>query len=140
VLQGPVEPGQCISIYHEDNGVFSGWVETDPYYPFAKVPTYGGAAPTVSGEGTVEQWVYAAPDSSFITDYGQSNGQFPPEPLLQGMFQATNTYAGQAMPLFDLLQFPLEAYDNATQSTMSVTHVALSGGPYSSSYICKVTP
>ncbi len=109
------------------------------YYPFRGVPRFGGAAPTLSAEGTVEQWVYAGPDVGF--ERNQGTPQFPPEDLLQGMFVAPSSNDDQA-PLFNLLQFPLEAYANATANIVSVTHVhgsagGFSGTAVSSNQVCQ---
>ncbi len=87
------------------------------WYPFRHVPRYGGVAPTVSGEGTVEQWVYGTPDTSFLSPPG-ADGNFPKQTLVNGMFTASNG----TPPLFNPLQFAVEAYHDAN-NYIPVTHV-----------------
>jgi hypothetical protein len=90
----------------------------------------------VSGEGTVEQWVYAGPDSSFVTQFQEADqGQSPAPDLLKSMF-TTQDNQGLNAPLFNLLQFPLEAYQNTASNTISVTHVFESKSGLHSNLIC----
>jgi hypothetical protein len=129
-----VTPYLCQS-YDFNNGTI-----TTPYYPFAKVPRYGGDAPTVDAEGAAEQWVYAGPDSLFVTNPAYTNqAQFPPEDLLQNMFVSQPNF-GLNAPLFNPLQFPLTTYNNTTSNTIGVTHIQFSKQGQSSNNVCQATP
>jgi hypothetical protein len=124
-----VTPYECVQFVSTTAGE-----DPVPYFPFQNVPQFGGAAPTVSGEGSFEQWVYAGPDTRWVISYSYST-QFPPGPLFQKMFQGS---AANPAP-FNLLQFPLEAYANATENTYGVTRAFQSGGLGNSNpFLCQV--
>lgn len=40
-------------------------------------------------------------------------------------------------PLFDSLQFAIEAYNDATTNSTTVTHVPAPGGPYKTTNACQ---
>ena len=76
------------------------------WQPFANVPRYGGAAPAVSGENTVEQWVYARPNTSFLST-ANATASVPTQTLLNLMFTIPAGDPYQTAPLFTPLQFAL---------------------------------
>ncbi len=113
------------------------------WQPFATVNAYGGVAPVVSGEGTLEQWAYAGPDTAFLTGQSETaTGDFPSQSLLNLMFVAPLSDPVQgSQPLFaSPLQFALEAYANATSATINVAHVTETEGLVSSNLICDPSP
>lgn len=108
--------------------VFSnGYIDTiQTWDPFQSVPaSWDGDVPVVSGAGAIESWVYATPDDSVLKDY-LSTASFPSQTLLDAMFTAPQDDPVQTGPLFDPLQFAVEAYDNLTTDTTDVMHVSIS--------------
>ena len=109
--------------------------------PFASVMPSGSVGVSVSGAGSSEQWAYATADDRFLQNK-QFAGQFPSAKLLGLMFKTPSDDPYQAAPLFDPLSFALDAYDNGTTNTETVTHVNStvhnsSGTPVSTNLECK---
>ena len=109
--------------------------------PFASVAPSGSVGVTVSGVGSSEQWAYATADNRFIQNK-QFAGQFPSAKLLGLMFKAPTGDLYQTGPLFDPLSFAIDAYDNGTTNTTTVTHVSSTVhnsdySPVSTNLVCK---
>jgi hypothetical protein len=100
------------------------WIYTGSkaWHPFASVASLGNVGVIVSGTGTVEQWAYATADDRFVQDKDHS-GQFPSAKVLGLMFKTPTDDPYQTEPLFDPLSFALDAYENASTHTETVTHV-----------------
>jgi hypothetical protein len=108
------------------------------WQPFASMPAnFDGDVPVISGEGDTEGWTYAQSNSSFLTN-ANGVGGYPSQDLLNGMFEPY-TYNGQQMPApFNPLQFAVEAYQNLTANTTTVTHTTVSTSGGSSDTGCNV--
>jgi len=117
-----VTPYSCAYFdYHAGTGsVYTYTVGT--WRPFASVAPSGSVGVTVSGAGGTEQWAYATADDRFLQNK-QFAGQFPSAKLLGLMFKTPTGDLYQTGPLFDPLSFALDAYDNGTTNTETVTHV-----------------
>jgi len=136
-----VTPYTCAYFdYHAASGsVYTYTVGT--WRPFASVMPSGSVGVTVSGAGSSEEWAYAAADDRFLQNK-QFAGQFPSAKLLGLMFKTPSDDPYQTAPLFDPLSFALDAYDNGTTNTETVTHVNStvhnsSGTPVSTNLECK---
>ncbi len=121
------------------------WIYTGSkaWHPFASVAPFGNVGVTVSGTGAVEQRAYATADDRFVQDKDHS-GQFPSAKVLGLMFKTPTGDQYQTGPLFDPLSFALDAYDNATAPTETVTHVndsvqKFGGGSWSTNLKCKTS-
>lgn len=121
------------------------WIYTGSkaWHPFASVAPLGNVGVTVSGSGTVEQWAYATADDRFVQDKDHS-GQFPSAKFLGLMFKTPTGDPYQTGPLFDPLSFALDAYDNATAHTETITHVndsvqKFGGGSWTTNLKCKTS-
>jgi hypothetical protein len=121
------------------------WIYTGSraWHPFAAVAPFGNVGVAVSGNGTAEQWAYATADDRFVQDKDHS-AQLPSAKLLGLMFKTPTDDAYQTTPLFDPLSFALDAYDNATTNTETVTHVNDSvdnfgGGKLTTNLKCKTS-
>lgn len=121
------------------------WIYTGSkaWHPFASVAPFGNVGVTVSGNGASEQWAYATADDRFVQDKDHS-GQFPSAKVLGLMFKTPTDDQYQTGPLFDPLSFALDAYDNATANTETVTHVndsvqKFGGGSWSTNLKCKTS-
>ncbi|MFZ0044078.1 MAG: hypothetical protein WAK93_22405 [Solirubrobacteraceae bacterium] len=136
-----VTPYRC-DYFTRTGPVDSPTVGTASWYPFKDVPRFGGAAPVVSGEGTVEQWVYAGYNDGFLTNENVTP-KLPSEDLLQKMFTDwTDQNGDQQPPLFNPLQFAVETYDSAGINTKTVTHVYMSasgGNTAHTNYFCQTS-
>ncbi|HEX4008641.1 MAG TPA: hypothetical protein VHX62_01460 [Solirubrobacteraceae bacterium] len=111
---------------------------TNTWKPFASVAAGGGLAAHVSGEGAVELWAYAGTDG-WLGD-GNRQAQLPPADLLAKMFTDSQDDAGLSAPLFDPLQFAVDAYPSATAPGQGVTHAkqtAQYDSKYSTSDYCQ---
>jgi hypothetical protein len=104
---------------------------TNTWQPFAHVAAHGALTAYVSGEGAVELWAYAGTDN-WLGDANRQ-AQLPPADLLANMFSDPQDDAGLDRPLFDPLQFAVEAYPSATTPGQGVTHVKQTA-PYQSNY------
>ena len=120
LLADDVTPYQCVTFGAQGD---LGELIKIPWQPFSRVQRFGGAAPIVSGEGSFEQWVYAGPDNGFLKT-SAATAQLPGESLLANMFTPwTDDNKVSHPPLFNILQFALETYANATTNTQAVTHI-----------------
>jgi len=88
--------------------------------PFANVAPRGALTAHVTGQGTTELWAYAGTDN-WLGD-GNRQAQLPPVSLLNKMFTDPQDDAGLNTPLFNPLQFALEAYPAAAAPGQGVTH------------------
>ena len=138
-----VTPYTCAYFdYHAASGsVYTYTVGT--WRPLAPVAPLGSVGLTVSGAGSSEQWAYATADDRFLQDK-QFAGQFPSAKLLGLMFKTPSDDPYQTEPLFDPLSFALDAYDNGTTNTATVTHVNStvhnsSGTPVSTNLQCQTS-
>jgi hypothetical protein len=88
---------------------------------------------------TPEQWVYAGPDDSFLANTDNRSAVLPGQSLLSDLFvnPPPESAAGSTQPLFNPLQFDVEAYDNATQNSTTVTHQTLTDSGASTNLICE---
>ncbi|HTX11305.1 MAG TPA: hypothetical protein VME22_21975 [Solirubrobacteraceae bacterium] len=119
------------------------WIYTGAktWHPFGSAAQFGSVGVTVSGTGATEQWAYATSDNRFVQDKDHA-GQLAPAKLLGLMFKTPSNDQYQTAPLFDPLSFALEAYDNATANTQTVTHVndsvdKFGGGKLTTNLKCK---
>jgi hypothetical protein len=115
-----------------------GWA-SQTWRPFLGSPGGGAVGLAVTGGGaTTEAWPFAVPDSSLFTT-PKRTGQYPTTSLLQALFVIHPSLAENVTataPLFNPLQFALEAYANATSKTTTVTHQSASGGQYTTNNDC----
>ncbi|MGO9960532.1 MAG: hypothetical protein ACLP50_31925 [Solirubrobacteraceae bacterium] len=111
----------------------------DSWQPFASIPAnYDGDVPVVNGAGAVEPWVYAGADSSFLTN-ANGTGQYPGQDLLNAIFATPPSDPIQSAPLFNPLQFAVEAYNNLTTHTTTVTHTTVKATGATSDTYCQAT-
>jgi hypothetical protein len=97
--------------------------------PFSNVSAQGSFTPTVSVQGTQEHWVYSASDNWYGGAIDADTKAVLPAPgLVDQMFSDPQTDAGLSTPLFNPLQFDLEAYPGASPG-QPVAHVKSAATP-----------
>ena len=69
-----------------------------------------------------EQWLFATDNLNVLTQWGLPPAQVPGTTLLNQMF-GPSTDDIQTGPLFNPVEFAVEAYRNGAQTTIHVTHV-----------------
>jgi len=128
----PANPAdyQCSSL---DNGYFVDW------NPFSTVQQqYGFVHVTTSSSGATEDWTYATPDTAPLSHINKTVST-PSEALLAKIFglpKEGSTLQVAGSPLFDGIEFAIEAYGNGTASTITVTHSSGGGGKRKTNLIC----
>jgi hypothetical protein len=106
--------------------------------PFVGVAAQGSLAPVTFG-GSRQPWVYATPNHDFLI-YPTAKGQFPNQKLLADMFTNPPTDSPDDAPLFNPLDFALEAYGDAQSSNVTyVTHTTSKVQPQSTNNFCTIT-
>jgi len=122
---------QCSTLYNEY------WVNWSPFSSVQQ--NYGYAHAITSAAGTTEDWTYGAPETSALTKVNKTIGM-PSEELLAGIFGPApegDAYQTAGVSLFDGIQFAIEAYANATENTITVSHSSGGEGKRSTTYICN---
>ena len=97
--------------------------------PFSNLAPFGSSTTVVSGNGSTEYWVYATNNtwSSPSLD-ATTKATVPTSAALQQMF-ATQSSIGLTKPLFNPLQFDLEAYASSGAPGQAVAHTKQSATP-----------
>ncbi len=109
----------------------------DSYYPFAGTPLFDGVALSTNGSNAVEQWVYAGANDSFLRN-NPPKPEFPTLPFLTNIFSESTPNG----PLFNRLQFAVEAYDDGSNSE-TVTRITKTAGSIkkvTTNKYCQTTP
>jgi hypothetical protein len=112
--------------------------QLNTWQPFTNAADQGSFTASVI-PGQQEQWVFAGEDQSVLTSGGDA--QVPGQTVLNGLFGPPQDGDIQTAPLFNPLQFAVEAYQDANTKTVEVTHYHDSaGGPGggSSDDFCKI--
>jgi hypothetical protein len=121
---------QCSTLY---NGVFVVW------NPFSAVQPLGSVRLPTNASGALEDWTFGQPNTAALTTVNKQVGMAS-APLLAGLFgdpSPNDPYQPLNTPLFNQTEFAIEAYANATQNTITVTHASAGGGNRTTNSICK---
>ena len=123
---------QCSTLY---NGVFVVW------NPFSGVQPLGSVRLPTNASGALEDWTFGQPNTAALTTVNKQVGMLSAG-LLAGLFanpSPNDPYQPLNTPLFNQTEFAIEAYANATQNTITVTHTSAGGGNRTTNSICKAT-
>ncbi len=90
--------------------------------PFSQLPNFGNYTATVAPNGSTEYWVYAASTNWYGDGIQPDTKAVLPSPTVLNDLFGPQTAAGLSQPLFNPLQFDLEAYPSATSPGQPVAH------------------